>query len=91
MAVITRIPGNSISIDDALLVIQDFTEISNVLYPSERSFSIFKDLLQNYKPTGLKIHDFEIISIGLASQINTIATFNEKDFNQVEEIKLYPL
>ena len=91
LAVLTRIPDNSISVNKALIVIQDFIDISFVLYPSEKSFSIFKKLLQRYKPTGLKIHDFEILSIALSNQINTIATFNKKDFNEVKEINLFPL
>jgi len=91
LAVITRIPDNSISIDEALIVIQDFTDISHILYPSETSFSIFKGLLQTYKPTGLRIHDFEILSISLSNRITTIASFNEKDFTEVKEIKLFPL
>lgn len=91
LAVITRIPKNSISIEEALLVIKDFMSISTVLYPTERSFSIFEDLLQKYKPIGLKIHDFEILSIGLANQINTIATFNVKDFEEISEINLCSL
>ncbi|UJS16356.1 MAG: type II toxin-antitoxin system VapC family toxin [Candidatus Jettenia sp.] len=90
LTVITRIPGNSISLEDALTVIQDFKTITTILYPTEKSYTIFTDLLKKYKPTGLQIHDFEIISIGFASQINTIATFNSKDFEKVEEVNLYP-
>jgi len=79
------------TIDKALLVIQDFMDILTILYPSEKSLTIFKDLLQKYKPTGLKIHDFEILSIGLTNQINTIATFNVKDFEEISEINLWTL
>jgi len=91
LAVITRIPYNSLTIDEALIVVQDFRNMFSILYPSERAFLIFKELLQHYKPTGLRIHDFEIISIGLSHQINTIVTFNEKDFDEIKEVKLYPL
>lgn len=60
-----------------------------ILYPSEKSFLAFIELLQKYQPIGLQIHDYEIISIGMANQVSNIATFNEKDFKKVKEIKLY--
>jgi len=45
-------------------------------------------LLEKYRPTGLKIHDYEIISIGLVNGINQIATFNSKDFEDIEEVNI---
>jgi len=47
--------------------------------------------MERYQPKGLKVHDFEIISIGLAAGIQQIATFNEKDFKAVKEISLLEL
>ena len=66
------------------------TNIFTILYPTQIFFSILKKLLQKYKPKGLKIHDFEIVSIVLANEINQIATFNIKDFESIEEISLIP-
>ena len=91
LAVTTRIPRNAMPINDALTVINDFLTIFNILYPTEQSYKIFMDLLRKYQPSGIKIHDFEIVSIGLANGINRIATFNQKDFYQIKEIDLYPL
>ncbi len=71
--------------DDALLVVEDFNNIMTILYPDEESFMLFQNLLKKYKPLGLKIHDYEILSIGLANGINTIAIFNEKDFKEVTD------
>lgn len=88
LSVITRIP-NPLKLKDALLVIEDFTDAITILYPDEESFIVFKDLLRKYQPVGLQIHDYEILSIGLSNQISTIATFNEKDFDKVKEIKLH--
>lgn len=88
LTVITRVPY-PLSLKDALQVIDDFSRIMTFLYPDEKSFLIFKDLLQQYQPVGLKIHDYEILSIGLTNKINTIVTFNEKDFKKVKEINLY--
>ncbi len=88
LSVITRYPGKSISIKDALIVIKEFESIFTVLYPSEESNLIFIDLLKKYSPHGLKIHDYEIISIALSFKIKRIATVNEKDFSGIKEIEL---
>ena len=89
LAVITRIPKNPMSLKDALLVVKDFSDALTVIYPDEDSFKIFIDLLKQYQPVGLHIHDYEIISIALSNKIQTIATFNEKDFEKVNDIELY--
>ncbi len=43
LAVVTRYPNKSLSIDDALLIIEDFVTNFTILYPSKESFSIFMD------------------------------------------------
>ncbi|MGR3309574.1 MAG: type II toxin-antitoxin system VapC family toxin [Candidatus Brocadiales bacterium] len=88
LVVVTRGRVISLSIEDAIAAIKDFSGVFTILYPTEGSFVVFEELLQKYKPTGLKIHDFEIVSIGLANGINQIATFNSKDFEGVEEINI---
>lgn len=88
LSVITRIPKSSLSIKEALLIIEEFQSTFTILYPTEKSYSIFIELLSKYSPYGLKIHDYEIISIAISNQIKNIATFNEKDFHGIEEIKL---
>lgn len=88
LSVITRIPNSSIPIEKALNILNDFQNSFRILYPSEESNKIFIDLLKKYKPRGLKIHDYEIISIALANKINNVATINKKDFANIEEIKL---
>lgn len=89
LSVVTRIPKNPMSLKDALLVVKDFSDALTVIYPDENSFKIFIDLLKQYQPVGLHIHDYEIISIALSNKIQTIATFNEKDFEKVNDIELY--
>ena len=91
LSVITRIPEIGLSIQDALNVGNDFRKVLTILYPTERSNSIFIKLLRKYRPTGLSIHDFEIISIGLANSINIFATVNKKDFGLVSEINLFTI
>ena len=88
LSVITRIP-NPLSLKDALLVVDDFTKAMTILYPDAESFLVFREMLKKYKPIGLLIHDYEILSISISNHVTTIATFNEKDFKKVKEIKLY--
>lgn len=82
LTVVTRFSQNSLSLKEALLVIEDFINTMTILYPTKETFLVFRDLLKKYQPVGLQIHDYEILSIGLANQIDTVATFNEKDFKK---------
>jgi len=88
LAVVTKGPVVSLSIDDALAVLADYVSLFSILYPSDNSFAIFRELLRKYKPSGLRVHDFEIASIGLAHEIKQIATVNAKDFEGIGEVKL---
>ncbi len=91
LSVITRIPKNAFPINEALQIIEEFNSVFTVLYPTEKSNIIFLELLKKYSPIGLKIHDFEIVSIGLENKISQIATLNKKDFEEIEEISLVEL
>ena len=89
LAVITRIPDRSLSIQQALIVVRDFQNIFTFLYLTEHSYRVFIDLIKKYKPVGTRIHDFEIASIAIENHIMDIATFNAKDFSGVEEVNVY--
>ena len=54
-------------------------------------YKIFIQLFEKYFPAGNRVHDIEIASIALAGKIKSIATFNTKDFHQIDEIKLLKL
>ena len=55
LAIITRIPTNPLLLNDALLIVEDFTNMMSILYPNEESFLIFQNLLKNI--TLLSIQD----------------------------------
>lgn len=88
LAVVTRNTGYDLKIELALEIVNDIIEGIQILYPNQDSLAIFLELMDRYKPTGLKVHDFEIISIGLAAGVDRVATFNEKDFKNIKEISL---
>jgi predicted nucleic acid-binding protein len=89
LVVLTRGPVISINSAEALEVVSNLTSNIQVLYPNVNSSKILYELIQKYKPSGIKIHDFEIISIGIECDFKEIATFNTKDFKIIEEISLY--
>jgi predicted nucleic acid-binding protein len=89
LVVLTRGPKVSINSDEAIDVVSNLTSNMQVLYPNLNSSKIFYELIQKYKPSGLRIHDFEIISIGIENDFREFATFNTKDFKLIEEISLY--
>ena len=86
LSVVTRIPDYKISIDKAYSIIDDFLNFIKILYPNPKSTDILKSLLLKYKPSGLQIHDYEIVSIGLSHNIKDILTINKNDFKNIKEI-----
>ena len=90
-AVVTRAPVISISAKEALEIVEWFTASFQIVFPDYRSLDILLKLLKKHQPNGLKIHDFEILSIGIAQQIDELATFNAKDFAAGEGIAILDL
>jgi predicted nucleic acid-binding protein len=91
LVVLTRAIEVPVSIEDALTSLEDLIMNLTILYPSYYSYERLKKLLKKYKPKGLKIHDFEIMSIALENKISKIATMNKDDFEDIEEIELIDL
>jgi len=90
LCAMTRIDGAG-ALPEVLADVQDFKKSITILYPNKGSSTIFEKLLLKYMPAGKRIHDFEIIAIGLANGITQIATVNTKDFKGVEEISIIGL
>lgn len=75
----------------ALEILDEIIQRFEIVYPTQDSLAIFLELSERYQPKGLKVHDFEIISIGLAAGVHDVATFNTKDFKVVKEVSLLDL
>lgn len=88
LAVVTKGEPPALSTEEALNTLLELTEAFTIFYPTNYTFVIFQNLLLKYQPTGLRIHDFEIASIGLGNGINRLATVNRKDFEEIEELEL---
>jgi predicted nucleic acid-binding protein len=91
LTVVTRSSGYGLKTEKALDILNEIIQKIQIIYPSQDSLAILLGLTKRYQPTGLEIHDFEIISIGLAYGIYDVATFNVKDFRAVNEISLLDL
>lgn len=91
LVVLTRGEPAIMSLDEAMTLVNELSFIFKILYPNQQSFKIFEKLLHKYSPKGLRIHDFEIVSIALMAQINQIATLNTKDFKEIKEIQVLSL
>ena len=91
LAVATRPSGYDLETKVALEILEEIVQRFEIVYPTQDSLAIFLELSERYQPTGLKVHDFEIISIGLAAGVHDVATFNTKDFKAVKEVSLLDL
>ena len=91
LTVVTKSTGYNLDSGLALEINEEIIQSIEVIYPTQESMAILLELINRYSPTGLKIHDFEIISIGLAHGVHELATFNTKDFESVKEISLLNL
>jgi predicted nucleic acid-binding protein len=88
LAVTKKSSGYNLKNDTALEIVEEIIQGVEIVYPTQESMAIFLNLMNLYQPKGLKVHDFEIISIGLANGIREEASFNTKDFKSVNEISL---
>ena len=82
----TRGSNPIFTIEEALQDTEDFRRFLTVLYPNEDSFSLFRNLIDQYSVRGKRVHDVEIAAIALANGITQIATFNTSDFAGITEI-----
>jgi predicted nucleic acid-binding protein len=69
-------------------ITETILEISELIFPTKKSFNEFLKIISNYEVRGNKVYDMEIVSIMLAHELDTIATFNHKDFIEIDEIKI---
>lgn len=88
LAVVTKPSGYGLNNELALEILADIIQGIEIHYPNQESMAIFLELVSRYEPKGSRVHDIEIISIGLANSIFEVATFNTADFKSIKEISL---
>ncbi len=77
-----------VTINQSIEILENLLQNFIILYPSEKTYLKFRELLLRYNPKGLLIHDFEIACIALENEIDQVATINTKDFINIAEITL---
>lgn len=76
-------------IRDALSSIKVIYEALRIILPNQSTFYFTIELIKTYKITGNRIFDAYLAATALSNGLDTIATDNEKDFKDIEEIKIY--
>ncbi len=85
-AVLTRQNYNTKQIKE--YINDDIISFSELLFPTNESIKIFHNLMSKYNVKGNRTYDIEIVSIMFVNGIDTIATFNHKDFININEIQI---
>ena len=78
----------NISYPDILNFINEIKQNVIILFPDEQSLEKFENLITKYKPTGNRVYDIEIVSMLTTNNIDKLATFNIRDFQNIEEVQL---
>lgn len=73
---------------EAIIKLQEFQDNFIVVYDTESSLNVLKKLVAEYKVERQKIHDTNIVATVVANNLDGLFTFNTKDFQIFQEIKL---
>ncbi|MFP7754148.1 type II toxin-antitoxin system VapC family toxin [Thermodesulfobacteriota bacterium B35] len=88
LVVLTRNTEINLSSSECIDILNGLLSDIVILYPTPMSMNVFQELIRQYNPRGLWIHDVEIASIGIAHGISAIATNNVADFKRIEELEI---
>ena len=91
LSVVTKKSGYNLSPTVAIELLNQVSLKFIIIDPSRQSLNLLTQLFLDFKPNGLEIHDYEIVSIAKSAGINTITSFNRKDFAGVDRLDLYPI
>lgn len=78
--------GFSIAQTDAELL--KIEQVFDVLPDTEEVYKNWRELIVNYSVSGIKVHDAKIVASMKAHNIQTLLTFNAKDFKRYTDIKV---
>ncbi len=73
---------------DVILKVNEFQNNFYVLFDTENSLTILKDLIARYHITKYHVHDTNIAATVVANRLDYLWTFNEKDFAKFDEVQL---
>ena len=77
--------------EEALSKIDEFGNTFEVLYDNELSMTTLKEIVSKYKICKKDIYDANIAATIVANQLEELFTFNIKDFEFFDEIRLFKI
>lgn len=75
---------------DRQIILAYIEEIATLLYPNKQSFDKFLKIITENEIKGNAVYDMEIVAIAQTNAVNQIATFNHKDFRNINNITILP-
>ncbi len=79
--------GLGLSIEEANTVILKIEYLFDLLYETEESYKIWRQLTLEYRVHGAKAHDTRLVSVMKANEVTQILTFNTSDFTRYPGIE----
>jgi len=73
---------------DVVLKVNEFQENFHLLFETEESVKILKELIERHQIRKYAVHDANIAAIVIANKLNYLWTFNQKDFAIFDEVQL---
>ncbi len=74
---------------DVILKVDEFQANFQVLFDTEESLRVLKELVCQYQISKSHIHDTNIAATVIANKLDYLWTFNEKDFTQFSNVQLF--
>lgn len=88
---VNRLFERPLEVEEALSKIDEFGNTFGVLYDDELSMTRLKEIVSKYKVCKKDIYDANIAATMMANQLEELFTFNIKDFELYDEIKLFKI
>lgn len=88
VAVLTKGGSYSLSHREVLDIVRTISSSCLIYHSDSVTFNIFVDLVEKFKPIGVRAHDFEIASIALGNGVTDFVTANRRDFVKIRELNL---
>ena len=86
-----RLFERPLEVEEALSKIDEFGNTFGVLYDNELSMAKLKEIVSKYKVCKKDIYDANIAATMMANQLEGLFTFNIKDFELYDEIRLFKI
>ena len=86
-----RLFERPLEVEEALSKIDEFGNTFGILYDDELTMTKLKEIVSKYKVCKKDIYDANIAATMMANQLEELFTFNIKDFELYDEIRLFKI